>query len=336
MSNDHLFLFVCVIRRFIRGLRCTSAVGVICVFGLGVTPLSTSFADDLEPRSSIGDWVIFCVKGQSTVRDCSLVTAVEAETDSSIWLKLGFAFSSPYEIAMTIRTPRLNYFKKGISISRDGRQIGRAFIDTCNEMSCQTTVSIEPAMLETLETSKKLTFEYQVAEADSVALSVNFDQFKLALTKLSNVTGLTPIAAVAPTSGNDQHYQSNEREWINATFRVEIRQPAAATDSWGKPVRDCLGSQPTKEVKVSYDLKIENLRSFEEWLSNSLRHCGSTSVYWVINDPPTDKIALPYFRYKMLKDKVYRTVVEKVPDTRVVTTDLSGQVPVRPFYYLFK
>jgi invasion protein IalB len=311
---------------------------VFAVF-LTATPLSRLSADELEKKSTIGDWSIYCandVLGRaSSTQDCSVVTAVEAETDPNAWLRLGFTFSSPDKVAMTIRTPRLNYFRKGISISGDGRQIGRAFIDRCNDTSCQTTVAVDALMLEKLESSKIATFQYQVSDDESVALSVKLDQFEPALSELRTITGFSPISWVVAKNDATDRDQNRHKGLMTGTFKVEIRWDVyspATLAMWGAPLKDCFGLPASKLVQVSFDHKIQDRRALDEWLSHS-RRCTDTSSVWVTNlphefasDGPPDEI----LRYQMLKNVVYEAVLLKIPNSKVVTTDLSGHVPVNP------
>jgi invasion protein IalB len=153
------------------------------VWLLVVTAVSCAFfstislAQDVILKSSIANWSIYCLRDVSEIKpqDCSLVTAAVGETDANDWIKVGITLSSPQEMEMTIRTPRLNYFKTGISITGEGTQLGRAFIDKCNDTSCQTTVAVDSRMLQGLATAKSLRFEYQISESEGVALAVNVE-----------------------------------------------------------------------------------------------------------------------------------------------------------------
>jgi invasion protein IalB len=171
---------------------------VLCAF---LFSLSTeSRAREVEERNRIGDWSLFCLKGVNNpaLGDCSITTGTLAEADSAVWVRLGFVFVAlPYEIAMTIRTPRLNYFTRGILISADGHEIGRAFIDKCGENSCESTISLEPRILRGMAPAKAAVFEYQIGDNESTRLAVNIERLVPALNELRRVVNLVPLVADA-------------------------------------------------------------------------------------------------------------------------------------------
>jgi invasion protein IalB len=309
--------------------------------------VSTSVsAGEVDKRGAVGAWSVYCTKGVSKprIQDCSVVTGVVGETEPTAWLKIGFVFISPAaDMTMTLRTPRLNYFKKGISIAVDGRQIARAFIDSCNETSCQTTIPVDARMLKGLATAETATFQYQVTAEESVGLLVKLDQFIQALGQLRTVAGLTDI------SGGSANLQENRllRAILglaglsappSTRMKVEIRKDPYAGSGYfsalpdpantaGEPLKDCHGAPAEKEVKVSADLKVEDGRNFEEWLSRS-KACAEGSVFWirkveaqgvpVESGTPLDDV-MKYLIYDIMKDRV----------PKIVTTDRSEVVGQR-------
>ena len=109
-------------------------IGVVMMIALiaSVSLSSTSLAQEVTLKSTVANWSIYCLKNVSEIKpqDCSLVTAAVGESDPNVWVRVGLTQSSPQEMEMTIRTPRLEHLKKGISIRTEDGQLGRAFIDT--------------------------------------------------------------------------------------------------------------------------------------------------------------------------------------------------------------
>jgi hypothetical protein len=169
-------------------------------------------------------------------------------------------------------------------------------------------------MLRGLTLSKTATFEYQVSDTASVALAVDIHQFIPMLGELQKAEGFD--------------VESDKKD--AATFRVELRtnphqaSGTATADVWGKPL-NCGDAPAAKVVKVSYDLEIQDDKSFEEWLSSSSR-CAAESVFWILDAPPKmDKAAL------MNRVRKY-AVAEKVKDKGKVViaenSDVTGSVPL--------
>ena len=328
---DGRFLTGVMLRRramYVAGLLALGVAG-------GTLLISTkSIAQEVEQKSSVGGWSIFCVKNvpKPSIQDCSLVTSVVAGTESNAWVRLGIAFvSSPVEIEMTIRTPRLSYFSKGVSIASGGYQLGRAFIEKCSESFCQTTVAVDARTLRGLAVAKTATLEYQISEEESVALAVNVEQFIPALGELGEAVGLGNPSAVADSLRSDGQGERNAEFEV---FRVEMRTNPydaptfQADDAWGRPLKDCFGAPATKLVRVSSDLKIQDDRNFEEWLSSSQR-CADRSVFWITRDAQdAQHLGRPETPLgEASKYAVYEKVKDKVPN--VVTTDASGRIPLR-------
>jgi hypothetical protein len=231
---------------------------------------TSSQAQEVMLKNTIGNWSIYCLKDVSDIKpqDCSLVTAAVAESNPSDWIKVGVTLSSPQDMEMTIRTPRLRYFKRGISVTSDGAQLGRV-------------------LLSDLATAKVLTFEYQTHEHESIAIAVDAERFITALGELHK-TVFSAVVANVP--------------W---TFTVQLRTNPNSKGSsygWGTLLNDCYGSPATKVVKVS-NFEIQDGRSFEQWLSNSRRCSGE--VVWITDDT---KSATKNFLSEASKYKVYMVV----------------------------
>lgn len=277
---------------------------------LAVTALSALSFSTLSPaqevvlKNTIGNWSIYCVKDVSDVKpqDCSLVTAAAAEGNPSDWIKVGVTLSSSQDMELTIRTPQLRYFRRGISVTSDGAQIGRAFVDKCDDTSCQSTVALDSRMLSGLATAKVLTFEYQTHEHEGIAIAVDAERFITALSELHR-TVFSAVVANVP--------------W---TFTVQLRtnpNNEGSSHGWGTPLTNCYGSPATKVVKVS-NFEIQDGRGFEQWLSRA-RRCGE-EVVWITDET---KSATKNFLSEASKYKVYMVVKDKMPN--VVTTDTSGK-----------
>jgi hypothetical protein len=120
-------------------------VVILLLLGAAVVP-NESQAGEVEQKGNIGDWSLYCLKGVQdvTFSDCSIATGASVASDPSMWVRVGVAFvGRPYEVAMTIRTPRLNFFSRGISITTQAAQaqatqLGRVFVDKCSEFFCES------------------------------------------------------------------------------------------------------------------------------------------------------------------------------------------------------
>jgi invasion protein IalB len=278
-----------------------------------------SFAQEVVQKTTVGDWTVYCLKKLPNPKpqDCSIVTAVKGTADTNAWLRVAIAFeSSLSDISMTIRTPQLKFFGKGISIRSDGNQLGRAFIERCYDSFCETTVRVDPRTLWGLAAAQKASFEYQISDDESIALAVNLEQFVPALGELARVLGF-----VNPLK--------------DKTFIVELRtKPSAAANStsanagtkdiWGRPI-ECFGSAATKAVVVSADFRIRDDQNFDEWLSRSAR-CADNNAVWIYGDSHMANTALG----ELSRYAVYKKVRGKV--TNVFLTDSSGQIPLRPLW----
>jgi invasion protein IalB len=237
-----------------------------------------AFAQDVTLRDKIGNWSIYCIKSVAKPRpqDCSLVTAAVAEHDAGAWLKLGFTLSSSSidgpNVNLTVKTPRLDYFKNGVLIALDGRQIGRAFIDSCQKKACKTSVLLTTAMRQKFLTAKFATFEYQVSETSGIAIAVNVEDLPRALITLQKDVGFeaATLSYSAPTGGQVMRYEVQLRDNPYLTD----------TDGWGDVVLSCGGTPGFKEVEVTNDLKIENDHQFLSWL-NATMGCSQNRYFAV-------------------------------------------------------
>jgi invasion protein IalB len=291
-----------------------SALPVIVRMVMAIVGTSTfaniGLAQEVALRSSFGNWSIYCLKDAPDPQpvDCSLVTAVAAQDNPNAWVKIGIAFSSPEELEMTIRTPRLNYFRRGIVITSDSGPVGRAFIEKCEESFCLTTVAVDARILQGLTSTKSLTFEYQINENEGIVIAVDAEQFSTALVELNKVVFPLLVADV-------------EQGW---KFLVELRKNpnfGSSVYTWGARYPDCNGSPSHEIVKVS-NLKIENDRQLEEWLYN-VQQCQE-SVVWVTGETQGALgEASKYQVFLKIKDKM----------RNVVTTDTSGQPLEFPYIY---
>jgi len=217
-------------------------IGVVMMIALiaSVSLSSTSLAQEVTLKSTVANWSIYCLKNVSEIKpqDCSLVTAAVGESDPNVWVRVGLTQSSPQEMEMTIRTPRLEHLKKGISIRTEDGQLGRAFIDTCDGSSCQTTVAVEPRMLRGLLAAATVTFEYQTSDEEGAALAVNTQQFAEALNEFNST--IFPAAMVAQSGGTS-------KPWI---FTVELRtnpNTDPSTDAWGDRYKNWRRSRIAKD-----------------------------------------------------------------------------------------
>jgi invasion protein IalB len=306
-------------------------VGSILLASIGTLFFSTlSSAQQVEKRKDIGPWSLFCLKNDPNpkLEDCSIATALVADDDPNAWLRLAFAFGpSQSDVTMTIKTPHLNYFDRGISISADEKQFGKAYIEKCADLFCQTTVRVNPRLLEGFATSKIAAFEYQTNEQESISLAVELKELVPAIGELAQVLGLS-----------DQQWKPEDQ-----TVVVELRTYPVALDAknmkefagksldvnqWGTPIKDCFGTPPAKMVKVSANLRIQNEGNFEEWLSDSAR-CGTQSVFWVYGDP--ERRGKPNTMLgEASRYKVYELVRGKIPEGHVVYSDSTGRIPLQP------
>lgn len=291
----------------------------------GTVPLSTrSVAQEVEKKSSIGNWSVYCLKNVQSpkIQDCSVATAAVADGDSNAWLRIALAFdSSPREIAMIVRTPYLNDFSKGISINNEQNQLGKAFIQRCDAQSwCQTVIHVDSRLLRGLAIAREVSFQYQVSDTESIALAVNFESFLPAIGELAKVLGF----AEQPWELGDHTFKVELRTVPFNLGQDDLGQGLVSGYingmSWGTPLKDCYGRPAAKMVTVSSKLEIQDDVQFEEWLSHSAR-CGMKTVLWILDDPRRPgKVETPLDAAS--KFTVYEKARDKMP--RVVFANPSG------------
>jgi hypothetical protein len=114
----------------------------------------------------------------------------------------------------------------------------------------------------------------------------------------------------------------------NPHVNVAERLPdeTSAAEVFGKPIKECAGKAAMRVVKVSSDLKIQNNRNFEEWLSNTQQRCGSNHVFWVLRDSQEHPVGYETVFGEISKYTVYEKVRDKVPN--VYISDSFG-IPLR-------
>jgi invasion protein IalB len=290
------------------------------------------YAQEVALQKQIGSWSVYCIKGvvSPQPQDCSVVTAVVSDSDAAAWIRLGFYLRSSKSgseptVSLKIKTPRLDFFKNGISIGLDGRHIGQAFIETCDKKSCETTVSVDAELRQDLITAKLATFEYQINSAESVSLAVSVEQLPIALAELAKNVGLSePVVAKKGNSPDGNvlvyHVQLRTNPYL-FTSSME-----ADTNNWGDPVGVCDGVPASKEVKVAIkNLKIQNNMQLATWL-DATKHCSNGSIFWVtqgVVQQPENSITTDAGLHA-----VYDAVRDKVPEAVVSGAD---GVPLRPF-----
>lgn len=249
------------------------------------------------------------------------MTSVTGEDAANEWLKLGFGLgpSSTAEeplISMSMKIPRIDFFKRGILIGVDGHQIGQAFIESCNKDSCEAAVSVDIKMRQSLLAARSATFEYQVNKTESVSLLVNVEELPRALVELEKEVGLgsPPVAS------------TGLRKQFVMMYEVQLRTNPYLTDTgnWGELLPPCDGVPAYKTVTVDDDLKIQDDQQFSAWLKGALR-CSKKPVLWLMEGKDQhrtsriDKEAGMYAIYDVLRDK-------KVPE---VIVNAPGGVPIR-------
>jgi invasion protein IalB len=292
---------------------------------------SRSSAQEVQPSSKgvalqkrIGTWSLYCIEGAFPAgpQDCSLVSSVSGEQPAVEWLKLGLSLapSSTAErplISLSIRIPRVDYFKSGISIGADGRQVAQVFIDSCNKSSCEATISVDAKLRQRLLTARSATFDYQLNKTEGVSLMVSTEELPLALVELEKKVGLSPTPIAQKQFPNQ----------FIMTFEVELRTNPYLTneDGWGKLEHGCSGVSPRWTVSVTTDLKIKNDHEFSKWVASAL-HCPDRPVLWIMegkdqhqSSSQIDKEAGIYVVYDALREK-------KVP--QVVVRGVGG-IPTR-------
>jgi invasion protein IalB len=264
-----------------------------------------SFAQEVTFQKRIGDWSLYCIKGTSTPgpRDCSVVTSVTGEDAANEWLKLGFSLgpSSTADeplISMSMKIPRVDFFKRGILIGVDGHQTGRAFIESCNKDSCEAAVSVDAKMRRSLLAARSATFEYQVSKTESVSLLVNVEELPLALVELERKVGLSGPAIAKTGSPKVMMY----------VVQLRTNPYLSNTGNWGELLPPCDGVPAYKVVSVTDDLKIQDHQQIFAWLNGGLR-CSKKPVLWIMKSKDQhqtgtiDKEAGMYTIYDVLRDK---------------------------------
>lgn len=123
--------------------------------------------------------------------DCSAVTGAVATDDPNAWLRIAFSLTNESgDTEFTVRTPRLNFFRSGISIATNGIPLSKLFVDHCDDTSCTTTVPLSARLLVAFLAADMVTFEYQTSQDGGEIIGMNFEGLGHAMSKMRKVLGL--------------------------------------------------------------------------------------------------------------------------------------------------
>src|SRR5437588_7470856 len=111
---------------YVSPARLRDVVTIIILIFFSISWAEKCVAQEVALKNTIDNWSIYCLKDVRDEllkpQDCSLVTAAVGTINKNAWVRVGITQASPQEMQMTIRIPRLDYFKKGISISNQNGQ----------------------------------------------------------------------------------------------------------------------------------------------------------------------------------------------------------------------
>ncbi|MGJ5151116.1 invasion associated locus B family protein [Bradyrhizobium sp. HKCCYLR1023] len=242
----------------------------------------TAAADELETQASFKIWSVICSTPPAKSA-CAVVAAVRSNEEAGVWARAGLSVSDiTGDLEMVIAVPRLTFFKTGLSLSFDGKQYGRAFIDQCNSSSCESTVKIEPELRHLLVTQEKMTVGYPVTENDGELVTFNLDGILQALSYLADKKGNE-----AQTVASAHSFSRTSADSSSVIINVELRSPSAKSQI-STPTRDsdammksCATAPPVKEIYLSNDLKILNPADLSQWI-NSAKNCRDSRVVWIV------------------------------------------------------
>jgi invasion protein IalB len=279
-----------------RPLKLRALVRALALLSVSALWYSTDFgrsvAGEVQRKSSIGNWSIYCASSKSklTIADCSMVSAVTAQNDPEQWIRVGLAYvSQSGDMEMTIRTPHLTYLQKGILISTERGQVGRAFVQRCPN-NCETTIGVGSRLLFELGSSDVAIFEYQMNETEGISLSLDLNSFIPAVAELRKVVGLE-AEAISAVEGKIAKLmrlltfgyasRSSETEYVvEMKYNPYLSGFGQVSHVWGQPLDECYGTPAKTEVKVSIDLKVKNDAALNDWLDHT-QACASGAVFWI-------------------------------------------------------
>lgn len=294
-----------------------ASTGLLATFGILFANISSGYSQSAEELQRVRDWTIFCdrkIEGQAKSHNCVAATAVVADNDQSAWLKLAFEIvSSRGDLEMTMRIPRVNYFRRGISLTSEGEQIGRAFVDSCDEKACQTSVAVEAKLLTYLLRSNSISFEYQTGQEQGIRLDVDVRDFPTVFEQLSKRAGLDSNSTVAqslPTVPN-----------LPTHVRLTL---ARSTHQEGRPAQDvamkCRGKSGTVNLSVSAQLKIENFDVLQKWLEDVAPCVKGTGAFAQIAPNESKAGGFSHLTAKASGYAVYHEIKGSIPNAVLVSS----------------
>lgn len=305
-----------------------------------------SSAQEVAKDSHAGNWTIYCTKSvaKRSIHDCSMVTALVAESDSGRTLKVGLAYTSDAtDMEMRLRIPRTNYFQKGISISTELGHIGRAFVKRCDDAGCETSVPVDMRLLTDLIKANLASFEYQITDEESIALSLDLRNLVPALAQLRKSLGFEAEISVAQrpivtrilgvlgykTKASDTSYVVQLKSNPYAMYFAGPADLLNPYHAFGEPLDQCNGTAAKTEVKVTVDLKVRDDAALKSWLDDT-QACAAEAVFWISRkDVKTPQYVGLAVQEHLGELALFELLKDRVPTA--VVTDQDTNVPLVPF-----
>jgi invasion protein IalB len=270
----------------------------------------------------VGDWSLFCADAstQPTISDCALAAAVVSDQTRELWVRVGFAFDQDLTSAkINVRIPRIDYLKKGIFLSTDTEDIGRAFFDECGKDFCRSTVRMNPRNFDAILTAKMLNVQFQTEKDKGVSFSIDMKGFLPTFDEMRKVVGTKKKDASGAVFASDAGPRATSYSLTLRSAPIERMLVAELNDrssQFGKLVR-CSGVPETMIVKARNGVK--NLYDVTSW-AEAANRCNRGHVVWInlnydtMQDPQSAMVNL-YDRANILR--IVRAINNNVPSHRL-------------------
>lgn len=155
------------------------------VFGLA---LFATPALALESGQEFGQWTAQCVQDDENNSEAChitqrLVVEGSGEQEKAVQMSVGFAPGESTPVTI-IRLPLGLWLLNGITLTVDDGRSQQFPVQVCASAGCQTTLRLEPDMLETLKAGRRLTITSYNLRQEAVQVPISLQGFAQAIEAL--------------------------------------------------------------------------------------------------------------------------------------------------------